>query len=218
MKTSVIIPSRGRNSLLAESLRQLRATAEGYEVEAVVILDKDDPEYTVPPGADVLIVNKTRIGAVKSYNRGLKRATGDYVMAGANDLCYKHNWLKYAIEAHQKHLDGYGMIGLNDGAYDAGNCVLFMMDRRFCKEFFGGVLVIPHYQHLFSDTEMVTRARAAGHFYWCEEANVTHLHPAHGTRPADDSDRYIATLFESDQAIFEARKQAGFPNDYEPVI
>lgn len=218
MKTSIIIPSRGRCHLLAESLRQLRETTEGYEVESIVILDKDDPDYKLPEQANIVMVNDTRIGAPKSYNKGLKRATGDYVMAGANDLCYQDGWLKYAIEAHQSQLDGYGIVGLNDGAYDANNCVLFMMDRRFCKEFFGGVLVIPHYQHLFSDNEMVRRAKAAGRFFWCEQAKVIHLHPAHGTRIADESDHYVASLFEADQKVFEAREAAGFPNDYKPVI
>lgn len=141
-------------------------------------------------------------------------------MPAGDDQIFHENWLDYALDSHDKHLQGYGVVGMNDLAYD-GNlqvATMFMFDRPYCKEVMGGVFAPPWYHYYCIDSEWNEKAKLNGRFYWDSRSKVEHLHSAHGKRPVDSVDEEKIYYSERDTEIFENRKSRGFPIDYPPTI
>lgn len=215
---SLIIPSRTRPDSLRETIRLFRET-EGIEI--IVIANNCPKTYDVATeeGADIVLQNPEPVNPVISGNRGAALATGDFIMPGSDDFRPQENWLELALKAHQEQLGGYGMIRFNDLMHiPEANAGLVMFDRRFCIDYLGGCLVVPHYHHLFADKESIMRAKRAERFFWCEDAVVEHLHPANETRSLDALDTQRDSWWEIDEKIFMKRESYGFPDDFESVI
>lgn len=220
--TSVILPTCNRLKMLVECLKSLWCTTRDEIIETIVIVDNDPITYERLKHRfpiDVLLYNEDRLGAIRSWNKGLQYATGDMIHPTNDDVIYEKDWLKIALDAHQKELDGYGFVALNSQVHDleiqSGG---MLYDRKFCKEVLGGVVFCPYYYHLFADKEVDLRAKKANRFYPCYEAVAIHNHSSTGRRPLDDNDKWRDKFWPYDEAIYNARLTAGFPDDFEAVI
>lgn len=214
-----------RQSYLHQALRTLFDTAGDYKLDIIVVIDEDEDSnnFVLDNWKSIKVVfNPERTGALSAWNQGLKLAQGDILFPAGDDTIFHPGWLDYALESHKDRLGGYGCVGLNDGAYDGNRQVAttLLFDRQFCKDIFGGVIAVPVYKYYCVDLELNERAKLANKFYWDERAVVEHIHSAHGKRPIDDVDRYKMDTdwMVKDNILFEERKQAGFPNDFEAII
>lgn len=229
MLLSVILPTMNRLFLLEQTINSLVETTQNYNVELIVIIDEDKEsvnfiiEHVSTQINNLKVIyNHKRSGALSAWNQGLAISTGDMLFPAGDDSLFYGRWLDYALESHQEKLGGFGAVGLNDLAYD-GNLQLattLLYDRRFCKEILGGVIAFPVYHYFCVDSEINARAKNAGKFYWDDRAKVEHIHPAHGKRLADASDllKIDNEWMEKDNLLFEERKLAGFPNNFESII
>lgn len=222
MKTSIIIPARDRPTALMFTLESLWSSTRGLDLETIVVIDNDPRLFDLlekESRITQLVYNDERLGSIASWNKGLALATGDILTPGADDIFFEPNWLAYALEAHQNELDGYGVIGVNGRVHPievlSGG---YLFDRQFCKDHLGGVMFCPHYRGLFADKEIDIRAKSTGHWRSCPQAVTKHMHSCEGRRPYDKNDKYRDSYWKKDEAVFNRRLAAGFPDDYEPVI
>lgn len=208
--------------------RDLVATTEGHEVEIVLAIDAD-PESArrlrslrrreFPDRVQwSFSVRPDYRGNSRAWNDALALSTGDPVVFAADDLNWQSGWLDNALQRLSEFEDGWGLVGFNDGHWDATLSTHYLMSRRFIVEVLGGVVAWDWYRHSFNDLEVNQRAREVGRYAWCEQARVYHSHWLFGDRPQDETD--IRTLGDHAEAerVFKERQAAGFPCDYKPVI
>tara|TARA_R110002020_G_scaffold123525_2_gene280128 strand:+ start:8170 stop:8877 length:708 start_codon:yes stop_codon:yes gene_type:complete len=230
-KTSIILATCDRPALALQAVSTLYNTTSHLNVELILVADgaietvdkineflkdKTSENWTY-----ICDYSPTRRGALWSWNHGLSQASGDMFFPSGDDQYFHPNWLDIALEWHEKYLNGYGMVTLNDKIWD-GNVlgVAPFYDRQFCIDHLGGVCTYPAYNYFYVDNELNERAKLAGRYIWCPDSIVEHIHPARGKRPRDflDNERDAHNFGAVDRAIFEKRKALGFPNDFDPVI
>ena len=224
MKISVLLPTTGsRLSLLIGAIESLYKTTEGYDVELVLVVDenKDVLNYgNYLSGEFILDYSRTRRGALRCWNRGLELSTGRIIVPAGDDQLFHEGWLGFALQSHFDQLEGRGVVGMNDLAYDGNTQVatMFLFDREYCKEVMGGVFAPPQYKYYCIDSEWNEKAKLHDRFYWDSRSKVEHLHAAHNKRPVDSLDLEKQEFLEHDTRVFEERKSQGFPIDYPSII
>ena len=219
MKTSVIIPTKGRPLQLRCCLMGLKATTREHDVEVIVVVDQCKVSAamlkTIP---DIKVINNAEHkGAVACWNQGYSVAKGAAIVLGADDVVFLNGWLDAALETLEE-LDGWGMVGFNDGITPAhAFAPHFLMTRDFINRYMAGYFVPPCYKHHYIDLEATARAKRAGRYKWCEDARIEHRHHAHKLAVMDDVYKLANAYLEADKAVYQARLAAGFPNDYKPL-
>jgi len=224
---SILLPSCNRIDLLMGCVASLEDTKGDRNVETVLVLDgySDEDLHRIIPrlsGNYILDYSSERRGALFCWDRALRLSSGDLIFAGGDDQIFHPGWLDFVLESHQDKLGGYGVLGMNDLAYDGDKqlATMFVFDRRYCKDVMGGVFAPPMYNYYNIDSEWNEKAKMSGHFYWDTRAVVEHIHSAHGKRPVDSIDREKVdnNWMEIDNATFAQRKAEGFPVTWEPII
>lgn len=224
---SVLLPSCSRINLLYRALASLEETKGDHDVETVLVLDGYN--YTELgrivshlSGNFILDYSAKRRGALFCWNRALRLSSGDILVPAGDDQIFHPGWLDYALESHQSKLGGYGVVGMNDLAYNGNTQVatMFLFDRKYCKEHMGGVLAPPVYKYYNVDSEWNEKAKTLGRFYWDERAVVEHVHSAHGKRSVDalDQEKIDNEWQVIDGAMYEKRKAEGFQVRWETMI
>lgn len=230
MKVSILIPTAGRAELLKDMIRSLNLSlihwSQNVDVEMVFVVD--DAAESLKAIFDVsmtpFLVDMAweRRGALWAWNRALQLSSGDIIVPAGDDQIFHPNWLEYALESHKEKVRGYGVVGMNDLAYNGNEqlATMFIFDRAYCKNEMGGVFAPPMYKYYCIDSEWNAKAKILGRFYWDSRSIVEHLHSAHGKRPIDDLDRekMDAGWMAEDNKIFEERKAQGFPITWQPII
>lgn len=224
MKVSILVPTAGRFELLVKMVESLERTTKRHDVEEIYVVDEDQQtkDYLCWRGVDMLDYSPKKRGALWAWNRALFHSDGDIIVPAGDDQIFHDGWLDYALESHQKHLRGYGVVGMNDLAYDGNTqlATMFLFDRAYCKNEMGGIFAPPMYHYYCIDSEWNSKAKILGKFYWDSRSIVEHLHSAHGKRPLDDLDKekMDAGWMEEDNRVFEERKSQGFPITWQPII
>lgn len=223
MKISVIIPTCFRPKMFSDMLDSLERTTKGYDVETIAIIDRDLETLELAKKRGVKVdFGSTMRGGVFCWNRGLEMSSGDIIVPSGDDQLFYDNWLDFALESHSSKLGGNGVVGMNDLAYD-GNlqlATMFIFDRQYCKDYMGGVIAPPVYNYYCVDSEINSKAKSLGKFYWDKRSIVEHLHSAHGKRPVDDHDTFRGRqgYMEADNKIFRDRESRGFPIEWDSLI
>jgi len=221
---SILLISAGRPNLLAQCLQSLRDTTKNHAIELIAVIDKnkDCEKVCESFGADIIDWSLEKRGALWGWNRALELSDGNILIPCGDDQVFHANWLDYALESHEKVLGGYGVVGMNDLAYDGNKqlATMFLFDRKYCKEQMGGIFAPPVYHYYCIDSELNAKAKALGRFYWDSRSIVEHVHSAHGKRPIDELDRekMDAGWMEIDNKTFADRRARGFPITWEPII
>lgn len=222
MKVSILVPTAGRSELLDNMLRSLIPTRDAHDIEIVCVIDESYSSKSVANSWNVHIVDFSprKRGALWAWNRALQICTGDIIVPAGDDHLFHEGWLKYALESHEKQLGGYGVVGMNDLAYDGNTqlATMFLFDRKYCQEVMGGIFAPPMYHYYCIDSEWNAKAKMLGHFYWDERSIQEHIHSAHGKRPMDDLDREKQKWMEIDNYTYMNRLAADFPVTWEPLI
>lgn len=217
---SILLASTGRADMAENSVIDIRETTEDHEIELIASVDAD-PETAsrIQSHVDVLDYSVTYRGSSQAWNDALSDSSGDPVVLAADDLVWHPGWLSAALETLSEFEDGWGFVGFNDGHSNGDDfSTHYLMSRRFIIEILGGVIAWPHYIHSFNDVEASARAKAAGRYKWCKDANVFHAHWLWGYRSQDETDARNLGGWTESQRTFFARQSAGFPNDYPAAI
>lgn len=219
---SILIPTAGRPALLREMLKSLRQTTQGWELETIFVIDEDAESVNIATlyEADVIDYSITKRGALWAWNRALRLSDGDIIVPCGDDHLFHDGWLEYALESHEKRLGGYGVVGMNDLAYNGNTQVatMWLFDRKWCKDNMGGVFAPPMYHYYCIDLEWNAKAKMLGHFYWDERSIQEHIHSAHGKRLVDDLDREKQKWMEIDNYTYANRLSQDFPVTWNSII
>jgi glycosyltransferase involved in cell wall biosynthesis len=220
---SVFIATSGRSQMFRDMLESLKQTTPGYDIEAVAAIDDSPVSWDIANNYGVRVWYKSkRRGALQAWNDAFSMTNGDILVPAGDDQLFHEGWLKYALESHKERLDGYGVVGMNDLAYNGNTQVatMFLFDRKYCQDVMGGIFAPPMYSYLCVDLEWNEKAKMLGRFYWDERSKVEHLHSAHGKRPYDEHDLWKDQSIDvqADNNLFQDRKAQGFPVTWQPII
>ncbi len=222
--TSILLPSAFRPRELARCLAALYAADYHTPIEVLVsIVDGDVDSYLV---MDNYPVNTITTRSFMDYERGqvwvwnelARTARGEWLALFADDLVPDHHWLINALDAAQT-LGKPGLIGFND-LHSNGDqyAAHFIAHRQFLLDHCGGCLFPPHYHAWWCDREISDIAQAQGVHVWARRAIVEHLHWNWQRAQIDRTYADALPWHQTDRDVYQSRKAAGFPKDYEPVI
>lgn len=219
---SVFVATSGRPAMFRDMLESLYKTTQGYELEVVAAIDDDKDAWDVASeyGVRVWYTSKRR-GALQAWNDAFSMTNGEILIPAGDDQIFHPDWLEYALESHRTHCKGYGVVGMNDLAYNGNTQVstMFMFDRKWCKDNMGGVFAPPMLHYYCVDLWWNDKAKMLGNFWWEEKSKVEHLHSSHGKRPVDITDSYKDDKWmEEDNRIYAEQKALGLPISWESLI
>lgn len=221
---SILLPTCFRPALLREMLKSLRDTTQGYELEVIAVIDSDYESINIANlyKVDTIDFSETRRGALRCWNLALALSSGNIIVPCGDDQLFHKGWLEYALESHKEKLGSYGVVGMNDLAYDGNTQVatMFIFDRNYCKEQMGGIFAPPIFHYYCVDSFWNEKAKMLGKFWWEEKSIVEHIHSAHGKRPIDDLDKekMDAGWMELDNKTLEVYRKRQFPVTWDAVI
>lgn len=222
---SVIIPTTGRKERAVACVKQLLATVQPWllsgRLEVICVVDADPESFDALNALHGVSVYYSRDlqGCSRAWNMGLSMSSGEYVVIGADDLWFTDGWLDEALLAMTRLPDACGLVGLNDGHGGPDTpCTHWLAHREFLSQHMGGVMAFECYKFCCNDTEAHARAVRANRYVYAPDALVRHDHPAHGTRPLDETDRRNQQWAARDLELYYQREAQGFPNDFDPVV
>jgi hypothetical protein len=112
-----------------------------------------------------------------------------------------------AVQAFDAHfLDGRGVVGFNDGVWSGQHAAHFLTSKALLGEWYGEDYWPVCYRHMYGDTEICERAKAAGRFYVEPYAVLFHNHKLTGA-PNDEVYQLGESRWKEDQALFEERRK-----------
>jgi hypothetical protein len=211
---SVLLASTGRPVMAERCVCEILATTEGHDVQIIAAIDAcPETRERLEPLVDWLSYSDDYRGSSRAWNDCLAAADGDPVVLAADDLHWEPGWLDAALATLAEFADEWGLVGFNDGHWNADLSTHYLMSRRFIVEVLGGVVAWEFYEHSHIDAEACERAKVAGRYAWCETAHVLHQHWLFGDRSQDDTDRRRLAAHAASERRFYERQAAGFPND-----
>ncbi len=219
MKVSIIVPTFCRPEQLRRNVMRLLDTLEGHDSEVIIVAEV--VHESIDSVADLPVLryyHEDWRGSVANWNIGASMATGDLLVTGADDLLFVDGWLKAALR--QMAIAQTCYCGLNDLMWNGWDHdpTHWIITRQGIIDHCGGCLMPPCYKTTFVDNEIAARIRRAGQYTWCKQAIAEHQHFGNGKAPVDRSYLTMSRYFYEDQPVFEARKAAGFPDDFEAVV
>lgn len=210
MTVAALIPTLYRSEGLTLALQSLIDTAP--EVSPVIAREWNDFEAQKIGdryGATVTVCELERAGCAYAWNTALKAEPNfDAYVIASDDMEFLPNWLEIT-QSYLQSLGGSGLVGMNAGWKKTDYSFFYMMTRDFIAEHHGGVAAIPMYQFWGVDTEACERAKRAGKYIKTKEVICRHHRDKKGL-PEE--------MAKAVKAIYNTRKAAGFPDNFERII
>jgi hypothetical protein len=223
---AILIPTTGRPQQMFANVGKLLEQEWPKDVNVSIYLSvpKDDAETLKEAKklkGDVKLVSRpSNTTAVQGWNAAYIEAVkdgADWLVLGADDVIWHEGWLGLALKTAKK--TGAAMVGLNDGHHDINIFgPHYLMSVKFTQDVLGGVYIPPHYASWSFDREVCDRAKERGLYAPCHEAMAEHLHPEWKTAEMDSTYSLGYVHHAKDRQMYEARKAAGWPMDYEPLL
>ncbi len=205
----------------------LERASSPRDVEVIISVDGDyqvgiDAALTAQSSvalADAIKVvrNDGERTCVAGWNAGAAQATGDVLIAVADDFNPPDNWDRLLRECslgdwwlHDR------VVAVADG-YNTDIFTLGIVTRRRYERF--GYLFYPGYQSLFSDTELTAVAHLEKVIIDARHLLFEHMHPDCQKRARDEVDLHHASTqrWKHGETLFNFRRDTGFPIDAGPV-
>lgn len=220
---AVLIPTTGRAKQMLERVTDL--LEQSYPVgdpPFVYLAIPENDKKTLAAAEDLppirfIVKRPAKTTAVEGWNLAYAAAYADFAdwfVLGADDIVWHPGWLAAALACAEKNKAQ--VIGLNDGHTNLRHYgAHYMVHRDFIKKHMGGVFIPPAYKSWWFDREICEKAHGLGLYAAAHDATAEHLHPEWGTAEMDDTYELGYPLHDEDRDLYQARKAAGFPVDYE---
>ncbi len=220
MNISLVYTSRRANCIEEVVKMWLARALHPARVQVVVAVDADYREgiEVVSRLTNVIpVCNAGDTTCVAGWNAGAAAATGDVLIAVADDFSPPDGWddaLQACAEATWWMHDR--VVWVADG-YNPDIFTLGIITRRRYERF--GYFFYPGYESLFSDTEHTAVARLDGVVIDARHLLFEHLHPDCSKRARDEVDLKHASTgrWKRGEMLFNLRRDTGFPLDAGPV-
>lgn len=216
MNLCIIFPTRGRVQQALTCLHALYRTAPDA---SIVVLSEDAGAEVFSDVPSVALVRPQRddMTAIEKWNLGLWHTSGaDAYVLGADDVEPFDGWYEAVVGALRT---GAGMVGIADGHQPGAlYAAHYAFSREFLVKHHGGVMAVPHYRSWYCDLEARKRADRAGAYVAPVGATWYHNHVVFGNAPDDETYQRGKRWREIDQRIYRERMNAGFPDDFDPIL
>jgi len=191
-KVSILTPTRDRPEM---ARAMMESAGPGHEF--LFYVDEDDPAiYDVP----IVRGPRVRLGVV--WNHLARKASGDYLMMGNDDLIFRsENWAERLQEVLPP--DKAGVACFDDGINGGKHFAFPIITRRWYE--LVGQFTAEVFTFGYHDTWIFDIAQMADKSYYIGDVLVEHIHPTVGKRPADKTFR--ERNWGIDPQIFEGTKQ-----------
>jgi hypothetical protein len=179
MKTSVVMPTRGRPERCKQALESLFATAEG-EIELIVGFNPDS-QYPVDERAKVYL---SPTGPSQRTGEMAAMATGEIIMQGSDDFLWRTpGWDRIFHEKAEKH--PIACFFFNDGRpEDKMDSCIPVVTRKFYE--IAGYFP-SYFFHFYGDTWVADIANMAGCLRYVPEVVIEHMHPKFRKAQSDET-------------------------------
>ena len=155
VKASVIVPTRNRHALLADTLGSLnRVDVPAVEFEVIVVDDGSQPPVVAPEGVALLRHVHPR-GLNAARNTGARAARSDLMCFVDDDVELPPEWLREMLEAGQRHPETLVFTGKVDLKFEGTR-------PRFCDR-------VPIWSQFESELDFGSDEVVAA---WCCGANL----------------------------------------------
>lgn len=222
MRFSILCPSRERSHRFAQMVESAMTTKTlANELEILVFVDEDDPQLSeydriadTIPCVTLYIGQRAPVGDL--CNELARGATGDVLMAGADDVLFRSvGWDARVREVAARFADGLFIASPNNG--DGIERVNHWFAGRQWLNLFGW-FVVPHFEHFGGDRWVQEVAKPCGRLVYMPDVLIEHMHKkfrnADGTQKAPNDATYRAKrekvpglcMAERDEALFDALK------------
>ena len=163
-----------------------------------------------------VVVNKGPKNCVSGWNEAAKLATGDILIAVADDFNVPVNWDRGLTDLSPSEWWKQEIVVWVRDGYNADLLTLGILSRKRYERF--GYLFYHGYQSLFSDTELTYVASQDRVIIDARHLLFEHLHPDCGKRVRDESDLKHASKerWNFGETLFKYRLSMGFPLDDGP--
>jgi len=220
MKVSVIIPTYCRPVQVRDYTAQLIRTVARFDTEIIVVAEVNENALSLVQELPVVTTfHADWRGSMANWNIGAGMATGDLLALWADDLFPLDGWLDAALAEMERANTCY--CGLNDMLNATHpNCdpTHWVITRQGIIDHCGGCIMPPAYRMTYGDNEIAARMRRAGQFAWSAEALVEHRHALAGKARVDRAYLNMQRYLAEDRVIFERRKAANWPDDFDAVV
>jgi glycosyltransferase involved in cell wall biosynthesis len=208
---AIVVPTLGRSHKLRRFAAPIWENTPEGSYEIVFVVDADDVKthkVVERLGAKMVVHDGTY---PQKVNAGIKATDTPLVFITNDDVIFHPGW----YEAAGAQLEnGTGVVGTNDlhnGSVLKGEyATQLLVTRDYVNR--GtiddpSVVYHPGYHHNFCDCEFSETAQHRGQWAMAFDSHVEHIHPDHGLRKYDATDRKGELQYrEEDLALFEARR------------
>ncbi len=119
----------------------------------------------------------------QKIDEGLKKATGDVIVYGANDMTFESNCLRIAVTDMLEL--GKGLVSFNEGPLleDLGNiCTHFALHKDLLPFLENSQIFSTDFIHASCDNFLYCQAFKLNQFHYCSDAKITHNHFSKGAQ------------------------------------
>ncbi len=127
--------------------------------------------------------DKKGIGAPKMVKKLVDKAKYDWVVFIGDDTLPEPGCIDKALKMALRKV--LWLVGFND--HHGRKATHWLANKRLLKHLENEEFFFTGYIHNFCDDELRIRADRLDKYGWCEEAMITHNHPAFGTAPMDET-------------------------------
>lgn len=215
---SLIHPSRGRPEKSFRNAKEWKDKA-GCEVEILVSLDKSDPLRNHYYGAYDLFnhpIHRVDIketdndSVVEATNAVAKFALGDILVYLSDDFKCFDGW-GLAVAKEFENVSEPLLIKVDDclQKFTVPVLTIPIMNRALYERL--GYFWHPEYKSMFVDEDLYWTAAKLNAMKMCPHLKFEHAHVCVGKAPDDETYRRSSANWEQGKAVFQRRKNEGFP-------
>lgn len=216
-KITLLHPSRGRAVQAQKTYDYWLKRATGnIDIEHIIVIDKDDAEGALysrlfPAPASKVVINFSASCVVEATNRGALASTGDILVYLSDDFLCPKNWDLFLVEKFKNTRYKPMLLQVPDGINAPGTACLTIpiMNRALYNRL--TYFWHPAYRSMFVDNDLYHTCQNNNWLVRDDSQVFTHLHPAAGTAPADETYKRSNANWVQGKQTFENRQKQGFP-------
>lgn len=214
MNIDLVIPTKNRKQKLINCISSLEKIIKDNIHVYIYFSEESELEYFkyLEKNFTLCLVKNYRVP--EFWNTHLKYMTSDVMLCCNDDILFKEDSLIKLEECFNiKFPDFDGVIGLNQSnilkeqALDSAFCAI---GKKYTERFPNKAIWCPEYYRFYADKELGEYAKSINKFYYAEEVEIIHLHPAFDKSQLDETHDLVRKYLNFDRDIYNERKSKGY--------
>lgn len=103
MRLSIIIPTKERSEVFAETLAAAMKAIEHVDAEIVVVNDSKMNVPMIPDNQRVVLINNEKSGVASARNLGFRHANGELILFLDNDILISKGSIDHVLRLHEQY-------------------------------------------------------------------------------------------------------------------